>query len=1169
MSKSKLLYNNDQLDYNKTANVRHNAFDIKDPEIGFSSKSYDLEIPLTPKNRRLLNVPDLINSRLELTGIFRLYLGGTLLIKGKLRVFEVNRETINGIIEATEWVTGLDNTSIRDLAWVAGDKHTFSSANVLASWLTTAATLFRYPLINFGALWSRMTGVNAEATPWDFVPVWNVYEIIKRIFKSTSYSLDSTPDEDDTKPYAEIQRIHSVAEPNYYHFGVTSRSPKTGLYVHITRVGNSHLGNEGKIVMYTSPDGITWTYKSTPVNSAVDDRMGGGGYDSTGRLFIHWNNYDGASKYNAVIFSDDDGETWTAEDQILVFGAGETGTTFGSLIELEDGTLIMSGYWLLAGVYSLGFFKSIDAGLNWTRHDIITTGATYTYSEGSFLYLGNNQILVVCRKSLSGANTTYHQFLSIDNGATWTNQGDTTFETWGVTSGRERPPYIAMMDYLGTKIVACYYVVTDRQKFRVVYGLATDALSLGVDMWKGYGTELLTGWDNISFGVWDAPAKDIVNAQEAGTDYAYARSNQITLTIGNKLTLKYTLTRVSGAIPVLYFWDSTVTESVIINLLDGYNEAEINITKTDNWKLWIYSWQVPVNFGFTCSLKKTNSVTTLAGTYNYGGAGFTRDGYQTVVHIYDKWQGIGSWYNEVATDLSDIVFFKSPIDNRVIVLTALGLTSLIDNSRNFFASGLGRTLYIMGKEPVNESGFASGKLFEAQVIAITDNRVTYEYAASETYTLTFPLTTLLFATVITDEASAYSNTTGIFTIPETGTYRFYSKFKIFSTSNEITDAWSLVTETFTIDIYNQTTSTVLWTITGSGANDFFKTAYDFILDTGYLKLTIGDEIIVRMQATSHAKNDAVSSRVAELYVKIGALSYFKNYHDERNIYKGLGDEISPVTYLPDITCLELLKALKYLFGLRFWVDTLRRTVYIYGSDTFITANIVDWTNFIDFSDKIKQEYIASNYKKTQILKYKDDSGDKALQDYILLNGFPLQKTINLTSQYCQEGIETKENPIFAPTIERYWFDMTGYVPAIWDDFLYPDPVPPNRLTEWIPRIFQWKGLQPKEWVYNANFLTSHEHLVQYPKVSALDIATLFGSYFQKDWHYIDKSKLLTITLIIDINKLAQFTTVLSDGAKEAFRATYKLRVDNIDMYFILNSMVTDGMRAKCEFIQKL
>jgi len=76
---SKLIYDNEQLDFNETINVRYQSYDIKDPDIGASSKSYTLEIPLTLKNRRLLNVPDLINSKKPLTGTAMLYSDDTFL----------------------------------------------------------------------------------------------------------------------------------------------------------------------------------------------------------------------------------------------------------------------------------------------------------------------------------------------------------------------------------------------------------------------------------------------------------------------------------------------------------------------------------------------------------------------------------------------------------------------------------------------------------------------------------------------------------------------------------------------------------------------------------------------------------------------------------------------------------------------------------------------------------------------------------------------------------------------------------------------------------------------------------------------------------------------------------------------------------------------------------
>jgi len=682
MSNLKLYYGNDLLDYSDKVDVKYNSFDIKDPDIGYSVKSYSIIIPLTGKNRKLLGVPDVISNKKAIDGTFRLLIGETLLIKGKLRIFKIVRENIEGSIEANEWVADLGNTSIRSLAWAGGDDHTFSSANVVNSWSAAAGALYRYPLVNFGKLWSEMVGSSSEVWPWDFVPMWNVWEIVKKIFYFLEHSLDSG---------------------------------------------------------------------------------------------------------------------------------------------------------------------------------------------------------------------------------------------------------------------------------------------------------------------------------------------------------------------------------------------------------------------------------------------------------------------------------------------------------NFFGTTEGKKLYIMGPEPLNEQSFADNNEFEANVTAYTDNHVTDTHPASISYALDFPISLVKFETEITDEPSKYEELASKFTCPKTGTYRFRTEFKVYCSHNQELD-YSSVTEQYQVIIYNENQDVNIAVTSGSGGADFFDDNFKIKADSGYVKCIKDDVIYVKFIARSVATNNLASPRTIDLYIEEGSTCFFKNIHDERNLYKGLGDTISPTTYLPDITCLDFLKALRHLYGIRIWVDQLRRKVYIFPNDEFVGTEVVDLTSYLDMSEKVEQEVIAYNYKKIQNLQYKDDPDDRALQDHVLDNGvLPYRKQLILSNINAQDGIEVVDNKIFAPTVTKWpGTAMIGeYIATIYDDYIYPNYYPNIRLNTFVPRLFKWDGLTAKSWWYNSNVLDTPSNEANYPKVSCPDIATLFSSYYQKHWHYIDNSKLITATIVIDINKLSQLITVLTDGSKEGFRAVYKLQIDGVYMYFILNSVITDGKRAKCEFIQKI
>jgi hypothetical protein len=207
-------------------------------------------------------------------------------------------------------------------------------------------------------------------------------------------------------------------------------------------------------------------------------------------------------------------------------------------------------------LWSLGYYKCVnptDLVPTWTKVDIATTGTVYTYAEPSIVKLSETELLILARKTLSGANTCYHQWYSSDNGETWIDQGDTTFDTWAVTTGRERPGFITRIDYYGKIIIPCYYVNTSNQKFNAIYAKASDFATLGVAAWN------------------------------------------------------------------------------------------------------------------------VNTLVMIKQTEAYDSTTYTRNGYQTILHEYNRWGGIGQIYMEYSAVLnkSDIDFFWTPLSNRGTVLNLL------------------------------------------------------------------------------------------------------------------------------------------------------------------------------------------------------------------------------------------------------------------------------------------------------------------------------------------------------------------------------------------------------------------------------------------------------------------------------------------------------------------
>lgn len=188
MSKTELYIGNELLDFNNPINIKRQVNDYRDPSIGGNAKSYTLEIPLTKTNRRLLGLIDDIRSREEVSDIARLVSNGMEVIRGKFKILS-SKGSVRAIIEGNDWVGDIAGNSIKDLSWAGGDEHSFTSANILASWTAGAGAFYRYPLINFSELVSGGYGAGSSVYPYDFYPTWQIADIVTKILLDAGYTL--------------------------------------------------------------------------------------------------------------------------------------------------------------------------------------------------------------------------------------------------------------------------------------------------------------------------------------------------------------------------------------------------------------------------------------------------------------------------------------------------------------------------------------------------------------------------------------------------------------------------------------------------------------------------------------------------------------------------------------------------------------------------------------------------------------------------------------------------------------------------------------------------------------------------------------------------------------------------------------------------------------------
>lgn len=233
-----------------------------------------------------------------------------------------------------------------------------------------------------------------------------------------------------------------------------------------------------------------------------------GGYLPSGRLVICYGKYTTATGvYTTLIvrYSDDDGATWSSEYLVSIPVTSPTLTGWNVLDKIEscdNGDLVVTWYGASGtSLYNLYEMKSTDNAATWTN-TLIATSPTVYRNEGSIVDLGGGNRLSMFRVEVAVSGSfVYQQYFSNDNGATWADQGQTSF---GLTLYVYAHPIILRrINIDGTRVIVAYFVNRGSRRFHCVYATAADLIANGLSAWTGksvytldirlYGADL--GWE--------------------------------------------------------------------------------------------------------------------------------------------------------------------------------------------------------------------------------------------------------------------------------------------------------------------------------------------------------------------------------------------------------------------------------------------------------------------------------------------------------------------------------------------------------------------------------------------------------------------------------------------------------------------------------------------------
>jgi sialidase-1 len=220
------------------------------------------------------------------------------------------------------------------------------------------------------------------------------------------------------------------------HFPVLIRLQDNDL-IGVVRGGAPHRGQEGRIDMLRSADGgKTWSGPAVLINGPTDDRNPALGQLADGTIIaaytiITWDYETVDGEQNQVgqhcegvhtIRSSDNGKTWSAPERsegiaalyTKEAGDGMSGSPYGKIVQLSDGTALMAVYFNFTDErkHQSWLFRSTDSGAKWG----VPTLLGEHFNETGLVVLRDGRVLAAMRSEVGRYLAT---IASSDQGRTW------------------------------------------------------------------------------------------------------------------------------------------------------------------------------------------------------------------------------------------------------------------------------------------------------------------------------------------------------------------------------------------------------------------------------------------------------------------------------------------------------------------------------------------------------------------------------------------------------------------------------------------------------------------------------------------------------------------------------------------------------------------------------
>ena len=291
-----------------------------------------------------------------------------------------------------------------------------------------------------------------------------------------------------------------------------------------------------------------------------------------------------------------------------------------------------------------------------------------------------------------------------------------------------------------------------------------------------------------------------------------------------------------------------------------------------------------------------------------------------------------------------------------------------------------------------------------------------------------------------DENNYYNNTTGIYTVPTTGTYAITVLVNSFNTGADA------VGELKVVKNGDSTTSIG----TGSVLDIENLPTTGNITKTFNVELNVGDELSIYINPDNKSAN----------LITFGSGTYFKT---QLTSEIDIGSTFGVNGLIPDsIKFLDILNDITRMFNIYYWTDVKTKTVYFEPRDNFFKAKTeaIDWSDKLDISKSYNVDYVSS-YKRSINFSYKNDSNDKYLEEWNILNKKTYGKYTHELPNRFSKGNTNINLDFFSATYGHKALEVSDDVGfttlKIWNEYKTGGATPEDKNNNYEPRIFWHKN----------------------------------------------------------------------------------------------------------------